>query len=193
MLPVWGTLLAVHPALERFLAEFQRVSPAIVDRFFVVDHERRIVEFNRAFYASLPRQLARGLRGKRCFDVVELNICQSACIAQSCWKQNRHVRLDEISGRPAGQADAPDRRFILSAIPITDEHGNNVGALEIQRDVTDEAAVQIKYQEMLESEAAERLRLAAQIRERTAELLAANRELLETQKELLAYKRGLKT
>jgi PAS domain-containing protein len=185
----------VHPALERFLAEFQRVAPAIVDRYFVVDHERRIVDFNRAFYASLPRQLARGLRGKRCFDVVELNICQSACIAQSCWKQNRHVRLDEISGRPAGQADAAPEsmsRFILSAIPITDEAGNNVGALEIQRDVTDEAAVQVKYQEMLESEAAERQRLAAQIRERTAELLAANRELLETQKELLAYKRGLK-
>jgi PAS domain-containing protein len=186
-------IVAVNPALERFLGEFQRVAPAIVDRYFVVDHERRIVDFNRAFYASLPRQLARGLRGKRCFDVVELNICQSACIAQSCWKQNRHVRLDEISGRPAGQPEAEMQRFILSAIPITDETGNQVGALEIQRDVTDEAAVQVKYQEMLENEAAERQRLAVQIRERTAELLAANRELLETQKELLAYKRGLKS
>jgi hypothetical protein len=169
------------------------VGPAIVDRYFVVDHERRIVDFNRAFYASLPRELARGLRGKRCFDVVELNICQTACIAQSCWKQSRHVRLDEISGRAAGQSDAPEQRFILSAIPITDEAGNHVGALEIQRDVTDEAAVQVKYQEMLESEAAERQRIAEQIRTRTAELLEANRELFETQKELLAYKRGLKT
>lgn len=186
----------MDPALERFLAEFQRVAPAIVDRYFVVDRERRIVDFNRAFYASLPRQLARGLKGKRCFEVVELNICRSACIAESCWKQNRHVRLDEISGRPASHSDAtplPMQRFILSAIPIVDEAGNHVGALEIQRDVTDEAAVQIKYQEMLESEAAERRRLAEQIRERTGELLAANRRLAETQKELLAYKRGLKS
>ena len=33
--------------------------------------------------------------------------------------------------------------------PITDERGNHVGALEIQRNVTDEAVVQVKYQEML--------------------------------------------
>ena len=182
----------MDPALEKFLAEFSRAAPAIVDRYFVVDRDRTIVDFNRAFYASLPRQLARGLKGKRCYEVVELNICRSACIAQSCWTQSRHVRLDEITGRPAGQSDVPEQRFILSAIPITDEAGNHVGALEIQRDVTDEAAVQVKYQEMLESEAAERQRTAEQIRERTAELLSANRRLREVQRELLDYKRKLR-
>ena len=55
-------------------------------------------------------------------------------------------------------------RFILSAVPITDEAGNHVGALEIQRNVTDEAVVQVKYQEMLETEARERERLANQVR-----------------------------
>jgi PAS domain-containing protein len=183
----------VDPSLERFLAEFRRVAPAIIDRYFVVDRDRRIVDFNRAFFASLPRQHARGLEGKRCYEVIELDICRSACIARSCWQQNRHVRLDEISGRPAGEPTPATQRFILSAIPITDPAGNPVGALEIQRDVTDEAAVQGKYQEIFESQAAERQRLAEQIRERTGELIAANRRLLETQKELLAYKRGLKS
>lgn len=188
---------ALDPALERFLAEFRRIAPAIIDRYFVVDRERRIVDFNRAFFASLPRQHARGLEGKRCYEVFELDICQSACIARSCWQQNRNVRLDEIAGRPApdgeGDPPAPSQRFIVSAIPITDAAGNPVGALEIQRDVTDEAAVQIKYQEMFETQAAERQRLAEQVRERTGELIAANRRLLEIQKELLAYKRGLKS
>ena len=82
-------------------------------------------------------------------------------------------------------------RFILSAIPILDESGNPVGALEIQRDVTDEAVVQVKYQEMLDNEARERERLAAQIRSRTKELLETNQTLLSVQKELLAYKKGL--
>ena len=82
-------------------------------------------------------------------------------------------------------------RFILSAIPILDENGNPVGALEIQRDVTDEAVVQVKYQEMLDTEAQERERLAGQIRSRTKELLDSNQTLLRVQKELLAYKKGL--
>ena len=41
-----------------------------------MDRERRIVDFNRAFYAMLPRQMARGLKGKKCFEVIELNVCR---------------------------------------------------------------------------------------------------------------------
>jgi PAS domain-containing protein len=125
------------PALQQFLTEFKRVSNAIVDSYFIVDTERRIVDFNRAFYALLPRSVARGLKGKQCYEVLELNICANECIAQQCWADNRHVRLDEISGNIAGEAQK--LRFILSAVPITDEAGNQVGALEIQRNVTDEA------------------------------------------------------
>ena len=180
-----------HPALQQFLAEFKRVASAIVDSYFVVDHERRIVDFNRAFFAMLPRQVARGLKGKHCYEVLELNICQNECIARQCWAGNRHVRLDEISGKIAGEPEAKELRFILSAVPITDEQGQPVGALEIQRNVTDEAVVQVKYQEMLETEARERERLANQIRTRTKELLETNQLLLKTQKELLSYKKGL--
>jgi PAS domain-containing protein len=178
-------------SLTQFLEQFKRVNNAIVDSYFVVDTERRIVDFNRAFYAMLPRGVARGLKGKKCYEVLELNICKSDCIAQQCWTENRHVRLDEINGMILGDADAKQLRFILSAVPITDEAGNHVGALEIQRNVTDEAVVQVKYQEMLETEARERERLANQIRARTRELLETNQLLLKTQKELLAYKKGL--
>lgn len=181
----------VNPSLAQFLDQFKRVNNAIVDSYFVVDTERRIVDFNRAFFAMLPRQVARGLKGKKCYEVVEYNICKSECIAQQCWTDNRHVRLDEISGHIVGDAEAKQMRFILSAVPITDEAGQHVGALEIQRNVTDEAVVQVKYQEMLETEARERERLANQIRARTRELLETNQLLLKTQKELLAYKKGL--
>lgn len=183
--------IELNPALQRFLTEFKRVASAIVDSYFVVDTERRIVDFNRAFYAMLPRQVARGLKGKTCYEVIELNICQSDCIAQQCWSSGRHVRLDEISGTVIGDTEAQQLRFILSAVPISDENGNPVGVLEIQRNVTDEAVVQVKYQEMLETEARERERLANQIRVRTKELLETNQLLLKTQKELLAYKKGL--
>lgn len=177
------------PALQQFLTEFRRISTAIVDSYFIVDRDRRIVDFNPAFFALLPRAVARGIKGKHCYEVLSLNICANECIAQQCWTVNRHVRLDEISGNVVG--DARKLRFILSAVPITDDAGNHVGALEIQRNVTDEAVVQVKYQEMLETEARERERLADQIRIRTKELLETNQLLLKTQKELLAYKKGL--
>jgi PAS domain-containing protein len=181
----------MHPALATFLEQFKRISPVIVDSYFVVDSERRIVDFNRAFYAMLPRHVARGLKGKHCYEVIELNICKESCIARQCWADNRHVRLDEISGAIIGDEEAQQLRFILSAIPISDEQGQHIGALEIQRNVTDEAEVQVKYQEMLENEARERERLAAQIRTRTRELLETNQLLLRTQKELIAHKKGL--
>ena len=178
-------------ALQTFLDEFKRTSNAIVDSYFIVDKERRIVDFNRAFYAMLPRQVARGLKGKHCYEVIELNICKNNCIAMQCWETSRHVRLDEITGTVIGDAEGQQMRFILSAVPIADANGNAIGALEIQRNVTDEAVVQVKYQEMLETEARERERLATQIRARTKELLETNQRLLKTQKELLAYKKGL--
>ena len=177
--------------LEQFLEEFKRTSSAVVDSYFIVDVERNIVDFNRAFYAMLPRQVARGLKGKKCYDVLELNICKENCIAEQCWDSGRHVRLDEITGTIIGDAESSQMRFILSAVPITDEAGKAIGAVEIQRNVTDEAEVQVKYQEMLETEARERERLATQIRARTKELLETNQRLLKTQKELLAYKKGL--
>lgn len=181
----------MHPALSSFLAQIKNVVPAIVDSYFIVDTERRIVDFNRAFYAMLPRAVARKLKGTHCYDVISLNICQTNCIAQQCWQNKRHVRLDEISGKVAADPDGKEMRFILSAVPITAPDGTQIGALEIQRNVTDEAEVQVKYQEMLENEARERERLATQIRTRTKELLDTNQRLLNTQKELLAYKKGL--
>jgi PAS domain-containing protein len=177
-------------SLSTFLQQFKTVSDVIIDSYFIVDQDRNIVDFNRAFFSLLPRQVARGLKGKKCYEVLELNICKDACIAHQCWKDKRQVRLDEIKGRVPG-SDAGEMRFILSAVPILDAAGNPLGALQIQRNVTDEAMVQVKYQEMLENEARERERLASQIRLRTKELLDTNQMLLRVQKELLNYKKGL--
>jgi PAS domain-containing protein len=177
-------------SLTTFLQQFKTVSDVIIDSYFIVDQDRNIVDFNRAFFSLLPRNVARGLKGKKCYEVLELNICKDACIAHQCWKDKRQVRLDEIKGRVPG-GDDTEMRFILSAVPIMDANGNPLGALEMQRNVTDEAMVQVKYQEMLENEARERERLASQIRLRTKELLDTNQMLLRVQKELLNYKKGL--
>jgi len=179
----------MHAALEGFLTRFKSTSDALTDAWFVVDNERTIVEFNRAFFSLLPRAVARGLKGKKCYEVLELDICKEKCIGNQCWRERQHVRLNDVSGHPAQSEQA--LRLALVGLPVFDDEGNPVGLLEVQRNLTDETLMQSKYQEMLEKEACERERLTEQIRARTREILETNQLLLKLQKELLAYKKGL--
>jgi PAS domain-containing protein len=170
------------------LDQLKVISDVIIDSYFVVDHERNIIDFNRAFHAMLPRSVARGLKGKKCYDVLNLHICKEACIAQRCWKSGKHLRLDEIRGKVA----KTDKQltFILSARPFFDDDNNPTGALVVHRNVTDEAQVQVKYQEMLDNAKREREQLKHTIRERNKELLDSTQQLLKVQKELMDFKRG---
>src|SRR5512141_2321094 len=94
LVPFVGHMDSAPPALQQFLTEFKRTSNAIVDSYFIVDTERRIVDFNRAFFALLPRSVARGLKGKHCYEVLELNIRQNECNAHPSTDDNRHLQLD---------------------------------------------------------------------------------------------------
>jgi PAS domain-containing protein len=161
----------------------------IIDSYFIIDMEHNIVDFNRAFVAMLPRAVARNLKTKKCHEVLQLDICQENCIAKQCWKLGRQVRLDEITGRVPGEAQ--DLRFILSAIPIRDENGNVIGALEVQRNVTDEALVQIKYQTQMEASTRKQAEAEETLRQRTRRLLEVSRRLYRAQRELLKGKTEL--
>ena len=78
----------------------------------------------------LPRQVARGLKGKTCHEVIRLNICEKECIAKQCWEGGRHVRLDEISGTVPADPENSQYRFILSAIPFAISKGLLLGPLK---------------------------------------------------------------
>jgi hypothetical protein len=161
----------------------------IIDSFFIIDRDHNIVEFNRAFHSMLPRTVARKLTGKKCYDVLHLDICQDNCIAKGCWQSGRHLRLDEISGRfdPEGEA----QRLILSAIPLRDEQGEFIGALEIQRNVTDQAIVQAKYQAQIEASTKVQQKLEEDLQLRTKRLLEVSRQFYSAQKALLKSKTDL--
>jgi len=111
-------------------------------------------------------------------------------VVQECMQTGRHVRLDEIPIRAQGAEE--ELRVILSAIPLKKPDDEVTGALVILRNVTDEAMIQVKYQEMLETEARERERLVEQIKERTGSLVDANELLLDLQRELMEYKKGIR-
>jgi hypothetical protein len=164
-------------------------SHIIIDSYFIVDRERTIVAVNRTFHAMLPRAVARSVKGKKCYDVLQLGICKEGCIAEQCWKANAHVRLDEIDGSVAGVGEA--QRFILSAIPLRDGSGNLVGAMEVQRNVTDEALVQVKYQQQVEASTKQQAQLELELHRRTARLLEVSRRLLEAKRQLIRFRTDL--
>lgn len=169
------------------LTQFAQI---IIDSYFVIDNELNIIDFNRAFHSMLPRPVARRLKTKKCFEVLQLDICNDNCIAKQCWQAKRPVRLDEIGGCVAGD-DEQKLRFILSAIPIYDDAGEIIGAMEMQRNVTDEALVQTKYQRQMDESAKQQQQLDEELIARTKRLLQVSRRLYSVQKELLKAKTDL--
>ena len=176
-------------SLEEFIEQFKQVSDLLTDSYFIVDTERTIIDFNHHFYKKLPRASARQLKGKHCYDVITLDVCANNCIGQQCWEKKSVVRLNEINGTVVGET-AP-KTFILSAMPILDDSGVPLGAVEIQRDVTDVVDIQGKYRTALDKEAAEREQMSQTVQTRTKQLMDVNKRLIQTQKELLEYKRRL--
>ncbi|MBW2733391.1 MAG: PAS domain-containing protein [Deltaproteobacteria bacterium] len=171
------------------LARIAAIENVIIDPFFVADSQRQIIHFNRPFYSMLPRGVARGLKGKKVSEVIEFDIGgEVSCIVEHSWKHGGHLRLDEIPGRI--HRTGKTLTFILSALPFFDEEGKPTAALVIQRNVTDEAQVQVKYQEMLDSARSEREQLAETIRARTRDLLETSQRLISCQRELIQFKRG---
>lgn len=170
------------------LTQIKTTEDVIIDPFVIVDSQRIIIHFNRAFYSMLPRGVARGLKGKKIDDVIEFSLSDQGCVLDRCWQEGKHLRLDEIGG----QIKKSDKllTFILSALPFFDPEGNPSGLLLVMRNVTDEAQVQIKYQEMLDNAKRDREELEELVRQRTKDLLKTSQELLTARRELLDFRRG---
>lgn len=176
-------------ALSRYISLLRSVQGALLDPCVLVDKERRMVAFNRAFFMLFPRRQARQLEG-RVFDEALLLRFKGDTLSpvDACFERSGAVRFDEIEG------EVPEGRhfhFIVSATPMM-ESERPVGAWVMLRDVSDEVEMQGKYQDMLKVESQARSELEGQLRERTAELLASHDKLNELQGELMDYAKGLR-
>lgn len=146
------------------IASFLEVKDVIIDAWCITDPNGAIIDYNRIFFSMFPRNIARRLKGLTLPDVVLLPID----IVREAIEQNQQVRFDEVVGSIIESQE--EFRFILSAIPLRDDEQLQ-GVLIILRNVTDEALVQIKYQEMLEREARERELLKTELERRTERLI----------------------
>lgn len=161
---------------------------AFLDAWVVVDTQGTIVAFNRAFFTVFPRRIARKLEGTVLEEVLEFTFSEASLHpAAECLERGTNVRYDEVEGCYDG---GDTLNFIVCATPLGPADART-GALVVLRNVTDEAAIQSKYRDMIGEESDERADLRDVLARRTRELLAANDQLNTMQEELVAYRSGL--
>ncbi|MBU1069782.1 PAS domain-containing protein [Myxococcota bacterium] len=165
-------------------AAFQEVKDVVIDAWFTTDPSGVIVDFNRVFFSLFPRNVARKLKGLTLSEIMSMPMD----IVQEAVDQNRQVRFDEVVATILETQE--EFRFILSAIPLFGEEKALEGTLVILRNVTDEAMVQIKYQEMLEREARERELLKAELVRRTERLIQISERYYELKAQIRKRAKG---
>ena len=101
-----------YAAKMNMLERISGISDVIIDSYFVIDAQRTIIHFNKLFFAMLPRAVTRQLKGKKCNEVLNLDICEERCIALQCWKAEKSLRFDEIGGVVAGADRRPERSSV---------------------------------------------------------------------------------
>src|SRR6266487_642439 len=82
------------------------LAKGITDSAFVLDPERKILEFNRAFVSThkIDRRQLSEIKGSFCRNHVRMEICENECILKKCLESGATVRFDEVKGKtPAGE------------------------------------------------------------------------------------------
>ena len=145
------------------------MAPAFLDSYFVVDRDRRIIDFNPAYAQMLqlrPSQ-RRKLSSSPCYESLRLEICKKNCIALECLQQEAPVRMNEIQGRTA---DGQPLVLELAAVPLRNARGEVTSVFVTHRDVTGERRLKQRYLEEQKQHTRERAELLNIIEDRDAEI-----------------------
>lgn len=181
------------------LEQVKQVLEGSVDAAVVLDKDRRILYYNRA-YEALSGMRGRQLRkrveaGVHCYEIFPLEICAHQCLGCKAVEARRALRMDEIrTTRPeamnmddgaaapspapttVAERDSESMTFIVAAVPLEDM------IVETYRDVTADVRIQRRLKVLLESERRAKASLAEKVREATEELRQAQAVLVHQEK-----------
>lgn len=167
--------------MAEVLEQVRELLEGSVDAAVILDGERRILYYNRA-YQELTGLRGRALekrikQGAHCYEVFPLEICENACLGCRAREVSRPLRVDEIR---AMRGDGEELTFIVAAVPLADGK-----IIETYRDVTADVRIQRRLQELLKRERQQKEILEDKVVERTGELEAAMAELRQAQAQLV--------
>lgn len=114
-------------------SSYEAILDAIADGVFTTDQDHRILSFNRAAerITGVPREQAIG---RKCFDVLCADVCQSACTLRTTMETgrpiiNQHVTILNSDGRRVP--------ISISTAVLRDAQGKVIGGAETFRDLSD--------------------------------------------------------
>jgi len=149
-----------------------------VDAAVILDRDRRILYYNRAYEVSCGlrgRKLMKRVKeGAHCYDIFPLEICETACIGCRARDAGRSLRVDEIN---AVRGDGEEMTFIVNAVPLGDDY-----IIETYRDVTGLVRIQRRLKVLLQRERRAKENLEEMVVERTRELRQAQAQLVHQEK-----------
>ena len=161
------------------LEQIQRLLEGSVDAAVVLDSERRIVFYNRAYEALSGlrgRQLIQKVEsGARCYEIFPLEICEKQCLGCKANETKRALRMDEI--KATRRADNEEMTFIVAATPLEDGL-----FVETYRDVTADVRIQRRLKVLLDRERRRLELLEEEVKARTKELKQAQAQLVHHEK-----------
>lgn len=165
--------------MNEVLEQVKQVLEGSVDAAVVLDRDRRILYYNRAYQALSGlrgRQLSQKVQaGAHCYEIFPLEICENQCLGCKARDADRALRVDEIKDVRSG--DGEEMTFIVAAVPL----GDGI-VIETYRDVTAEVRIQRRLKVLYERERRRGELLEERIREATEELRQAQAILVHQEK-----------
>lgn len=162
------------------LEQVKRLLEGSVDASVILDEDRRIVYYNRAYEAlsgMRGRQLQKRVNeGAHCYEIFPLEICEHNCLGCQATSAGRALRVHEIRSLRSDDDDEA-LTFIVAASPMGDGH-----IIETYRDVTADVRIQRRLKVLLERERRAKENLEDEVRERTRELQQAQAQLVHQEK-----------
>ncbi len=165
--------------VSEVLEQVKQILEGSVDAAVVLDRDRRILYFNRAYEALSGlrgRQLSKKVAaGAHCYEIFPIEICEHRCLGCKAREIGRPLRMDEIKATRGREGE--DMTFIVAAMPL----GDNM-IVETYRDVTADVRIQRRLKVLLESERRAKESLEEKVREATGELRQAQAVLVHQEK-----------
>ena len=137
---------------------------ASADAAVVLDAERRIVYENHVYRLAFgARVRATSARGRKCWEVFPLDICETACVGCRARELARPLRVELVG---ATRADGEELTLSVTAAPIGDGL-----VVEIYRDTTADVRIQRKYKALLGHERRAKEILEEEVKRTQAQLI----------------------
>lgn len=130
------------PGFVETINEFiQKLPLAVV----VINKNREIIAFNRAFFLIAGRDVRQGTR--HCYEFLNFNFCQTDCLAHMASRLGRTITWDESNGTRKNGDELIVRPTV---VPILNSDGEADGHVLVFQNTTDEVHLYHSFRESLD-------------------------------------------